>query len=86
MGGGWRSEATVAVGCVALLPWWVWVTGLNTDPFWLVVFAAIIGVGVGYGLSGVRRGGPFSRVASGLCLAILAVVGVGFTALMALVP
>ncbi len=86
MGGAWRPEATVAMVCVALLPWWVWVTGLNLHPFWLAVFAGFVGVGVGCGVSGVRRGGRASRVAAGLCLAVLAVVGFGFTALVVLTP
>jgi hypothetical protein len=80
MTGGWRPEATVAVACVALLPPWVCVTGLNLQSFWLVVFSVIIGVGVGCGLAGVRSGSRLSRVVSGLCLILLLVAGAGFAA------
>jgi hypothetical protein len=53
MGGGWRPEAIGALVCVAMLPPWVCITGLNLEKFWLVVFSFIIGVGVGCGLAGM---------------------------------
>jgi hypothetical protein len=64
----------------------VFITGLNFDAFWLVVFCVIIGVGVGCGLAGVRRGSGVCRVMSGLCLAVLLLVGIGFAALVRLNP
>ncbi len=79
MHNGWRTETTVAIVCVALLPWWVWVTGLNDDSFWLVVFSLIVGVGAGCGLSGTRRGGRASRFVSEVCLVALLAVGFAFT-------
>jgi hypothetical protein len=82
-GDGWRWETTVAVGCVLLLPWWVWVTGLNSNAFWEVVLSVAVGLGVGFGIAGLRRGSRSSRAVAGLCLAVqllalilLVVVGV----------
>jgi hypothetical protein len=78
MDGGWRTETTGALVCIAMLPPWVCITGLNLESFWLVVFSVIIGVGVGCGLAGLRHGSWTSRVISGLCLVVLLLVGIGF--------
>jgi hypothetical protein len=69
-GRGWRWETTGALFCVGLLGWWVWVTGLNTQSFWQVVLAIILGAGIGFGMSGVRRGCAESRLIAGACLEI----------------
>jgi hypothetical protein len=84
MNSGWPRETKVAIVCVALLPWWIWVTGLNLQSFWIVVFAVIVGVGSGCAIAGLRRGSRTNRWAAGLCLVVLVVAGVGFTVLVRL--
>lgn len=66
--GGWRWETSTSLACVLLLPWWACVTGLNTHPFWEILLAIILGVGIGFALSGIRRGSSMSRSAAQLCL------------------
>lgn len=84
--GGCRPEAIVAAMCVLLLLPWIWVTRLELQSFWLIVLSVIIGVGIGCGISGMRRGEWNSRLFSGMCTLILLVVGVGYTVLVRLVP
>ncbi|MSR53751.1 MAG: hypothetical protein EXS09_10745 [Gemmataceae bacterium] len=83
---GCRPETVVAAICVLLLWPWIWVTRLQLQSFWLVVLSLIIGIGIGCGISGMRRGGRNSRILSGMCVAILLVVGGGFTLLVRLLP
>ena len=56
MDGDWRSEATVALACVAPFPPWVWITGLNHESLSLVVLSGIRGVGIGLGRSATGCG------------------------------
>jgi hypothetical protein len=79
---GWRWEAKAALCCVLLLPAWMWVTGLNSDTFWEVVLCGLLGFGVGFGLSGARRGSRASRWVAAVCLAVLLVVAVGYVILV----
>ena len=86
MDGGWQPETTVALVCVALLPPWVCVTELNLHSFWVVVLSLVVGVGIGCGVAGVRRGGRASRRVAGACLAVLILFGAGYVALVRLDP
>lgn len=65
-----RWETKLSAGCLLLLAWWVWVTGGNAQTFWQVVLSLILGCGIGFGISGVRRGGAASRRAAGFCLSL----------------
>lgn len=78
----WRWEATAALSCVLLLPAWVLVTGLNSNAFWEVVLCGLLGFGIGFGLSGVRRGIQASRWVSAVCLVVLLVVAACYIALL----
>jgi hypothetical protein len=78
----WSWEARIAVASVLLVPWWIWVTGLNPDAFWYVVLSVILGCGIGSGLSGLRRGGESSRFASLISMGILIVTAVGIVGLV----
>jgi hypothetical protein len=79
---GWSWEARIAVACVLLLPWWIWVTGLNPNAFWYVVLSMILGCGIGCGLSGLRRGNESGRTASFISLGILIVAALGIVVLV----
>jgi hypothetical protein len=78
----WSWEARIAVASVLLLPWWIWVTGLNPNAFWYVVLSVLLGCGIGCGLSGLRRGSESSRTASFISLGILIVTAAGIVGLV----
>ena len=78
----WRWEAMAALYCVLLLPAWAWVTGLKPHAFSEIVLCCLLGFGVGFGLSGTRRGTRVSRWVSAICLVVLLVVAVGYIALV----
>jgi hypothetical protein len=78
-----RHESLIAFICVLLLPLWVWVTGLNSNHFWYVVLSFILGIGIGCGISGVRRGETRSRTLAKISLVILLLFAAGFTLFVA---
>ena len=78
MSAAWWSETIGALVCVLLLPVWAWITGLNSHPFWATVLSVVLGFGIGFGISGVRRGGCASRCVAGVCLAILLSVAAAY--------
>ena len=78
----WRWEATAALCCLLLLPAWVCWTGLNSNAFWEVVLCGLLGFGVGFGLSGARRGSATSRWVSKVCLVIFLVLTVVYVVLV----
>ena len=74
----WRWETTVSLVCLLLLPGWMWVTdGSTPNGFWSVVLSVLLGVGIGTGISGARRGDGISTsvaaisVAFQVCVALL---------------
>jgi len=82
---GWSWESQMACLCTILIGWAVWVTDANMNEFWAVVYSVLIGGGVGFGLSGVRRSRGPSRIAAGgslflagMCFVYMIVAGIMF--------
>jgi hypothetical protein len=86
MSEGWRWESVVSLACVAFLPAWLYGTATDLQPIWLIVMGGVLGLGIGCGIAGMRRGRLASRLIALACLTLLAIVAVGFIVLLWLDP
>ena len=79
---GWRWEAMASLGCWGLFAW-LFVKSDSLNVVGTLILSAMLALGIGFGVSGCRRGGPASRVvaAAGLLLNLACAVVVAWFSL-----
>ena len=86
MSEGWRWEGVVSLTCAALLPAWMYFATMHLQTDYLVVLSIVLGLGMGCGIAGVRRGRLANRLISTASLVLLLIAAVALVVLLWLTP
>jgi hypothetical protein len=77
---GWRWEAVVSLVVVVFVFPWIIAGGLELVGMWSWL-SITLGIGIGFAISGVRRGRRASRVLAAACLVVMLGIGAAYAVL-----